>query len=342
MTLTYKERMRSAIRYEAVDRLPTQINYTRAMGEELAAHFRIPPEQLPARLDNHMIRVDITHPQRRSPEGRTMYDWWGVGFSTEEEGYFTTLNPLADAKDLDRFPWPDPEQPDLLAGAARMIEADAGEHFITCNLGFCLFERAWALRGFETFLLDMVLDPSFAEELLERITAIQLVLICRFINLGMDGGYFGDDYGAQANLLFSPKTWRQMIKPRLARMFQPFLDAGLPVIMHSDGRIAAILPDLVEIGLTVLNPVQPEVMDHQWLRQTFGQNLAYYGGISTQTVLPNGSPDEIKAAVLACTDALAPDGTGLVLAPSHRMMSDIPMANVDALLEAFSDLSTGL
>jgi uroporphyrinogen decarboxylase len=341
MILTHKERMRSAIRHEAVDRLPTQINYTHAMGEVLEAHFRVSAEELPARLDNHMIRLDITPPQRRRPEGKTMYDWWGVGFSTEEEGYYVTVNPLADARDLDRFPWPDPEQPGLLAGAARMIEADAGEHFITCNIGFCLFERAWALRGFEAFLLDMALDPPFAEELLERITAIQLALIHRFIKLGMDGGYFGDDYGAQANLLFSPKTWRQMIKPRLARMFKPFLDAGLPVIMHSDGRIADILPDLVEIGLTALNPVQPEVMDHQWLRSTFGESLAYYGGVSTQTVLPNGCPDEVKAAVRACADILAPDGTGLVLAPSHRMMADIPMANVDALLEALTDLSTG-
>jgi uroporphyrinogen decarboxylase len=270
-----------------------------------------------------------------------MYDWWGVGFSTEEEGYFTTVNPLAEASDLDRFRWPDPEHPDLLSGAARTMEADAGEHFITCNFGFCLFERAWALFGYEAFLLNMALDPPFAEDLLERIMAIQLVLIRRFIDLGVDGGYFGDDYGAQASLLFSPKTWRQMMKPRLARMFRPFLDAGLPVIMHSDGKIADILPDLVEIGLTALNPVQPEVMDQQWLQQTFGQNLAYYGGVSTQTVLPNGSPDEIKEAVRACADTLAPDGTGLVIAPSHRLMTDIPMSNVDALLDAFSEQSTG-
>jgi uroporphyrinogen decarboxylase len=341
MTLTPKERMRRAIRYEEVDRLPTQINYTRAMGEELAAHLRIAPEELPSRLDNHMIRVGITHPERRSHDGKTMYDWWGVGFSTEEEGYFTTVNPLADAGDLDRFPWPDPGQPDLLARAARTIEADADEHFVTCNLGFCLFERAWALRGFEAFLLDMALDPPFAEELLERITDIQSVLIRRFVDLGVDGGYFGDDYGAQANLLFSPKTWRQMIKPRLARMFRPFLDGGLPIIMHSDGRISDILRDLVEIGLTALNPVQPEVVDHRWLRKTFGGNLAYYGGVSTQTVLPNGSPEEVKEAARACADTLAPDGTGLVIGPSHRLMTDIPVSNVDALLEAFSELSTG-
>ena len=106
-----------------------------------------------------------------------------------------------------------------------------------------------------------------SKHLLDRITEIQLVLIQRFLDLGVDGGYFGDDYGAQKNLLFSPAAWRRLIKPRLARMFAPFLERGLPVLMHSDGQIQKILPDLVEIGLTTLNPVQPEVLEHAWLAE---------------------------------------------------------------------------
>jgi len=130
-----------------------------------------------------------------------------------------------------------------------------------------------------------------------------------------------------------------MIKPRLARMFAVYRDAGLPTFMHSDGDISPIVPDLVEIGLSALNPVQPEVLDHAWLKQTFGDRLAFYGGVSTQTVLPHGSPAEVKAAVNSCIHTLAADGTGLVLAPSHRMMADIPMENVEALLEALAELS---
>jgi uroporphyrinogen decarboxylase len=129
-----------------------------------------------------------------------------------------------------------------------------------------------------------------------------------------------------------------MIKPRLARLFEPFREAGLPVLMHSDGQIGEILPDLVEIGLTTYNPVQPEVIDHAWLKSTFGERLAYYGGISTQTILPNGKPSEIKQAVYECTSKLAPKGTGLMIAPSHRMMTDIPIENIEALLDAFSGL----
>jgi uroporphyrinogen decarboxylase len=337
MAMTYKERILRALLREPVDRLPTQVNYTPAFGQKLAQYYGVNVQALPERLGNHLVRVDLKFEPRLSGDGRVKFDWWGVGFAVEEEGYFASVNPLADSKNLDAYPWPDPSTPRILESAARIIEEDQGIHFIAPNFGFALFERAWALRGLDTFLTDMALDPGFTENLLDRILAIQLVLIHRFIELGVNGGYFGDDYGAQKNMLFSPKMWRKYIKPRLAQMFAPFREAGLPVIMHSDGQIQAILPDLIEIGLTALNPVQPEVLDHVWLRKSFGNRLAYYGGVSTQTVLPNGSPDEVEKAVQACVRVLAPDGTGLILAPSHRMMTDIPLENVDALLVAFPE-----
>jgi uroporphyrinogen decarboxylase len=338
MSITRKDRTRRALEREAVDRLPTQVNYTAKMAPQLAAHLGVSPKALPDRLNNHIVRVDLTYPRRTSEDGRIAYDWWGAGWSMEQEGYFLMDPPLAEVETLDEFPWPDPHDPCLLDGAAQTIAGDGGEHFIAPNFGFCLFERAWSLRGFETFLMDLVLNPGFVAELLERITGIQVALARRFVALGVDGGYFGDDYGAQQRLLFSPRTWRELFKPRLARMFAVFREADLPVILHSDGDIAEILPDLVDIGLTVLNPVQPEVLDHAWLKRAFGDRLAFYGGVSTQTVLPRGSPEEVGAAVTSCVQALAADGTGLIVAPSHRMMADIPMENVDALLKAFAAL----
>ncbi len=338
MTLTHKERMRRALNHEPVDRIPTQINYTDEMREILCNHFDVSAAELPVLLDNHMIRVDLSHKPYFSDDGLAKYDWWGVGWDTVIEGYWPADAPFANTKDLDSFEWPDPHAPGLLDDAARIMAADNDQHFITPNFGFCLYERAWSLRGFEALNTDMIKDKQFVEDLLERIVEIQLVLIQRFIDLGVDGSYFGDDYGAQQNMLFSPRSWRQLIKPRLARMFAPFRQAGLPVMMHSDGDIAKIMPDLVEVGLTVFNPVQPEVTDHKWLRETFGNNLAYYGGVSTQSVMPFGTPDEVRVAVRDCARDLAPDGTGLLIAPSHRMMVDIPMANVEAFMQESAKL----
>jgi uroporphyrinogen decarboxylase len=337
MTLSHKDRLLRALRHQPVDRPPTQINYTAGMGRLLAAHFGVSAGELPAVLDNHLVRVDVSHPKQVSADGLARFDWWGAGHDTAEEGYYIRVSPLAENKNLDAFPWPDPHAPDLLIEAAHTIASHSGEYFIAPNLGFALFERAWSLRGFEQFFMDIALDPGFAAELLDRITEIQLVLIKRYIDFGVDGGYFGDDYGAQKGLLLSPRTWRQLIKPRLARLFAPFRERGLPILMHSDGQIQQILPDLVEIGLSALNPVQPEVLDHIWLRENFGGKLAFYGGISTQTVLPHGSADEVRLAVAACMHDLAPDGIGLLLAPSHRMMTDIPLANVTAMVEAFRE-----
>ncbi len=339
MQITRKERMRRALQYESVDRIPTQINYTAGIGKTMAEHFNVTVESLPEILGNHMVRVDLNHPGTLSEDGLVKYDWWGVGFATEEEGYYASVNPLRDNPDLDNYSWPDPNQAGLLDTAAKIIAEKGDEYFITPNFGFALFERAWSLRGFEKFFMDMAADPGFTNELLDRVTDIQLKLIHRYLDLNIDGGYFGDDYGAQKNLLFSPAMWRQYIKPRLAKLFAPFRERGMPVIMHSDGQIDKILPDLVEIGLTTLNPVQPEVLDHGWLEKTFSGKLAFYGGISTQTVLPSGTPEQVREAVKHAIATLAPQRTGMLVAPSHRMMTDIPMANVQAMLDAFKEFA---
>jgi uroporphyrinogen decarboxylase len=338
MTLTPKERLRRALLHEPIDRIPTQINYTASMGQKLAAHFDAAVADLPRVLDNHFVRVDLTYASRLSEDRKIRFDWWGAGHDTREEGYYIPVNPLKDSKDLDAYPWPDPYDARLLDDAAHTIDTLGSEYFIAPNFGFALFERAWSLRGFEQIFIDLGRDPDFVGALLDRITAIQLVLIQRFLDLGVDGGYFGDDYGAQKNLLFSPVQWRKLIKPRLARLFAPFVERGLPIIMHSDGQIQKILPDLAEIGLTTLNPVQPEVLDHKWLYENFKDRLSFYGGISTQTVLPYGSPAEVQAAVQQGVRDLAPEKTGLLIGPSHRMMTDIPLSNVEAMLAAFREL----
>ncbi|HVO70847.1 MAG TPA: uroporphyrinogen decarboxylase family protein [Aggregatilineaceae bacterium] len=335
MALNAKERLRRALRHEPVDRIPTQINYTDSMGARMARYFGVSAAALPEFLGNHLIRVDLSFPQHLNETGAIHYDWWGAGHDTGEEGYFIAYHPLKANRDLDAFSWPDPGQEGLMEKAWATIEHYGATHFIVPNLGFALFERAWTLRGLEELLVDMSEDPAYVEALFDRIVEIQLALVRRYLALGVDGGYFGDDYGAQKGLLFSPRMWRQYIKPRLSRLFAPFKESDLPILLHSDGQIQPILPDLIEIGVTALNPVQPEVLDHRWLHESFGGKLAFYGGISTQTVLPHGTPDDVQNAVADCVRDLAPDGTGLLLAPSHRLMSDIPLENVEAMLAAF-------
>ncbi len=202
--LTKKERMLRALRREPVDRLPVQINYTRAMGQLLSAHFGVSEAELPDRLGNHLLRVDIDYPRPVNPDGSIEFDWWGAGWDTRTEGYWHAFSPLKDSLDLDRYAWPDPNQAALLTSAQRGILQHGAEYFIAPNLGMCLFERAWSLRGFDALLMDMLERPEWVEELLDRIAEIQLSLCRRFVAAGVHGGYFGDDYGAQRAMLFSP------------------------------------------------------------------------------------------------------------------------------------------
>lgn len=334
-----RERVAQALRHKRPGHLPRQISYTGKTGQALADHLGVVPERLPEVLGNHLLRVDLSYERQKSTDGRVIRDWWGVGYPADEEGYFIKSSPLAEGMDPASYQWPDPENAHLLDEARRLIEADGGGHFTIPNFGFALFERAWTLRGFETFMIDLCTDPEGAEALLERICEIQLVLVRRFIELKVDGGYFGDDYGTQQGLLIAPELWRTMIKPRLARLFEPFVRAGLPVIMHSDGQISELLPDLIEIGLTAINPVQPEIFDFAKLKKQFGHDLAFYGGISTQSILPHGSPAQVREAVRRAIGELAEDGTGLIVGPSHRMMSDIPLENILAMMEAIDEFA---
>lgn len=363
-----KERVRAVLRREPVDRLPVQVSYTKRMAEKLSVHFGCPVGELPSLFGNHLLRVDVsfhgprltgsTQPENTAPRTDTSpsadtrlpaADWWGVVFNDREEGYFVEVHPLKDLNEIDAFPWPDPEAPDLLDAAVAALNSektDTGDaRFVIPNFGFALFERAWSLRGLEDFMMDLLTEESKAEALLEKITMIQVRLAKRFVGLGapgaggcVDGGYFGDDLGAQKGLLFSPELFRKIFKPRYRRMFDVFKNAGLPVIMHSDGDIKEILPDLIEIGLDCLNPCQPEVMDHAWLKKEYGKDLAFFGGLSTQEVLPRAGREAILRAGGNCIRNLASDGTGLIYGPSHRIMSDIPMSSIEAYLETCARL----
>ncbi len=335
--MTPKERVQRILRREPVDRLPTHITYSRAMGDQLAGHLGVTPAELPGRLDNHLLWLELSGSTRHR-KGRMIYDWWGAGRDARSESYSLLNTPLAQPETLARFAWPDPHAPGLLDEGAALIAANRGRCFILADPGFSLFERAWTLRGFEACLCDLAMRPDYTAELLERITEILLVLAQRCVALGVDAAYFRDDYGTQNYLLFSPATWRSLFKPRLARLFAVFREAGLPVILHSDGQIGPILPDLVEIGLTALNPVLPEIWDHARLKRVYGSQLAFFGGLSTQTVLPFGSPEQVRAEVHRCAHSLAADGTGLLLGPSHRLGPGVPLQNIVAMLDAFSTL----
>jgi len=201
------------------------------------------------------------------------------------------------------------------------------------DVGWGLFERAWTLRGMEDLLIDMVTEPSFVEELTERIAAHQQRVVEIALDYPFDLVLFGDDWGQQQGLILSPAHWRRYLKPHFARMFALVKQAGKRVALHSCGNIGALFPELIEIGLDVYQTFQPEVYDIRAIKREYGQDLSFWGGISTQRVLPFGTPAEVRRSVRETMRVLGVEG-GYIAGPTHAVPPGVPPENLVALVEA--------
>jgi len=219
-----------------------------------------------------------------------------------------------------------------LADNLQRLRATSDKYFLVRLYGIH-FEKAYFARGFENFLSDMLSDPTFAQTLLRRIVDRNLVLMECFLALEeIDGVLLGSDWGSQIDLLMSPETWDAMIAPGEQRMFDLIHDHGKDVWVHSCGKIEKLIPRLIDMGLQVLNPVQPEAMDIAQLKRDYGDRLAFWGGISTQQTLPYGTPEEVRAEARAVRELMSAGG-GYLFAPAQSIQGDVPVENILALLE---------
>ena len=211
---------------------------------------------------------------------------------------------------------------------------DNSDKYILVMIYGSHFEKAYFTRGIENFLADMAGDPPFARKLLTSIVDRNMVMLENFLYCReIDGVLLGSDWGSQVDLLMSPDVWQEMIRPGEQKEYDLVHSYGKDVWVHSCGCVDRIIPSLVEMGLDVLNPVQPECMDLARLKADYGDKLAFWGGISTQKVLPFGTPAEVKEEVRRVHKLMAKNG-GYVLAPSQEIQGDVPAENIVALVEA--------
>lgn len=195
------------------------------------------------------------------------------------------------------------------------------------------FEKANSARGFENFLADIAGHWDFAKKLTNKMIEKNLVMLENFLMLEeIDGVLLGSDWGSQRGLLMSPETWEELIRPGEQKEYELIHSYGKDVWVHSCGCIDAIIPSLIDMGLDVLNPVQPEAMDIEQLKRDYGDKLAFWGGISTQRTLPYGTPDEVRKETRAVRNLMA-EGGGYILSPAQSIQDDVPLENILALLE---------
>ena len=264
-------------------------------------------------------------------------DQWGTQWQDKGTGMFTTYHPMEEGYEhIDRVCFPDVNNTDVFHNAKTAFAART-DNYILGDVWFTLFERLWMLRGFTNMLIDPYTEEGNFLKLKERIMQVNMASIDKWLELDVDGIYFSDDWGTQQNLLINPDEWRRLYKNDYRRMFEKVRNAGKNVWMHLCGNITAILPDLIDIGLNVLNPVQPQAMDLAYLSRQFRGHVCFYGGIDVQGVMVNGTPEEVRAAVHKTIDLLSTPQGGYICSTSHSIMPETPLDNIIALLETITD-----
>jgi uroporphyrinogen decarboxylase len=232
-----------------------------------------------------------------------------------------------------RFPV---ERMDFLLGRMEPLARGRGERFLGCDVSPCVFEMYWRLRGLEEALVDIAARPALAGRMFARCAAFARELAERAgRRFPLDWLWTGDDVAGQTGLILSPAAWRELVKPPLAEIFAVGRRAGLPVAFHCCGALRPILPDLVEIGMDVLNPVQAGCpgMDALELKGEFGRSIAFMGGVDTQHLLPFGSPAEVRRAIGRLIEGMTAGGGGYILAASHTIPPETPDENIFAMYE---------
>jgi uroporphyrinogen decarboxylase len=337
--MTPRERVQKTLRFETTDVVPWQVEFTREARRKMAEFCG--DSGFEAKIGNHLAKLS----HRNVAGGEWVQpgflrDEWGVVWNrTEDADIGVVANRVLGSRSLEGYRFPDPNPARLREHYARFVEENR-PRFRMASMAFTLFERAWSLRGMDELMVDMLEAPGFVHELLDRILEFNMAQIEVALAQDVDCVFFGDDWAGQHGLLMGPRPWREFIQPRAAAMYARTRRGGKRVMIHSCGDVRSLLPELVEMGVEVFNPFQPEVMDVVATKRRFQGKLAFYGGISVQRLLPRGTPDEVREETRRLLAELGPGG-GYLAAPSHSVSADVPPGNVAALLEVLQGQSPG-
>jgi len=329
--VTRRERVIASLEHRQPDKTPWHVTFTEPARQKMAAFFG--DASFEEDLGNCLFTLR-TRGEEKDVPGRpgVQVDEFGVEWDrTVDTDIGTVCNTRIDRDTLKGYRFPDPEAPGRFAQFPRARE-EAGDRFVIATIGFTLFERAWTLAGMENVLMAMMDDKPFANALFDRILEYDLGVARRALTYDIDGMRFGDDWGQQRGLIMGPVLWREFIKPRIAKLYGLVKSRGKRVFIHSCGKIEELFPDLVECGVDVFNPFQPEVMNVEEIKRLHGAHLTFFGGISTQKTLPYGTVAQVKDEVKRLIEKVGKNG-GYIAAPAHDIPKDAKAENIAAMME---------
>lgn len=347
--MTPRERVLQAVQHREPDRIPLFYRDVPAVDARLRRDLgvRCRDELLDLlAIDFRWVEpVYVGPPLEDEATGRRR-DIWGVEYRWIEAGhggqYEPVVFPLADVEDpaaLDDYPWPKLEWFDFEAVDAQLQRYR--DYAIMTAPGVAspgVLNTMQFLLGMERTMTDMLINPDFFQTLAERILTFNLEFIERLYDVAGDRIDFfriGEDYGTQRGLLFGKPQWREFIRPSLAAMSRIAKCHGSYYYQHTCGSVRELIPDLIDVGVDVLDPLQVKAagMAPVELKAEFGGRICFSGGVDEQELLPRGTPDQVAQAVRDLIDVMAPGG-GFFLGPTHNLQADIPTENIVAMYQA--------
>jgi uroporphyrinogen decarboxylase len=248
--------------------------------------------------------------------------------------YVSPLRNAENFSDIKNYPYYDYSEYTDEGMFQRVQKAHEEGTVASCWVGH-MYEDAWQIRGYEAFLEDLILRPDWCGYILDRIKEKNIIVAKAAAKAGVNVIRTGDDVATQNTLICSPALWRSVMKPRWEEVYQEakMINKDIQIWYHSDGNISEIVQDLVDIGVTILNPVQPECMDPIKIKDEYGDRITIDGTVGTQSIMPFGSPRQVKDYVADRREALGSNG-GLILSPTHVLEPEVPIENIMAFFEA--------
>ncbi len=306
--MTSRELVKAALAHQETERAPYCILTTGETNDEIKRTYGV--VDVEEWLDNDICQV--------SPP------WWNWHELAADWRELDT--PITPAKVQGRGSY------EALAERVKTVRESSDKYILAMFYG-SHFEKANFARGIENFLCDIARDPDFAKQLCTQIIDRNMVMLENILSFDeIDGVLLGSDWGSQQAPLMSPATWDHLIRPGEQREYDLIRAAGKDVWVHSCGCITPLIPRLIDMGLDALNPIQPECMDIARLKADYGDKLTFWGGLSTQQTLPNGTPDDVRREARRIRDMMSRGG-GYIFAPAQAIQGDVPLPNIEVVLE---------
>ena len=332
--ITKKDIVKQTLRHCKTSEIPYHMKFSKLINSRLQEHFGV--DDVGEAVGNYIASFSLKHggnfKQEIQADG-SYYDEFGCLWQGTDANVGQIRDRQLKEPSLSNYEFPDAGDPARVVGLQDVIDKNQDKYIVVSIENHTLIERAFNLRGMTEFMIDIYDHSEFAEKLLDNILEYAWGISRQLLEFNIDAVKINDDWGYQQGVMLGVDVWRKLIKPRIVSLCKRIKKKReVDIFLHSDGNITDIMPDIIEVGITAIDPMQPEVMDIFKFKKLYGDKVTFIGGMNTQQTMPFGSPDDVVKEVRNLVKKLGQNG-GYILTPGIIVQEDVPMENILAFID---------